>query len=321
MLNIILFVLVGGLAALLAVLLTKLKSVRVNLQFLQDNLDHARLKLSQYDHQIDDSQYELSQLRMQISGLKTTLNKYQRYQDIYDIEQYVINRKLQADSFVEMTKLDAAIMIDDIKAYIERVKAYIITFQKEALNHVEQQAEKKLQRYYQQAQEEDRLQKVVEALEHKIQGYQHAFTCTVQEIVDELVDGYQDTDAALHLAVVRDRIEEMIKTAKAATCNYLDEDRRNTTIDMITLAFNSRAELYLSRLHAENLDQMLQALQDDFHLINYKGQGLSQARINPIYLDLRLEELKFAALLLCLKQTCNPAMLSCSGSSLKPILT
>src|SRR5690606_22034334 len=231
---------------------------------------------------------------VQVSGLKTTLNRYQKYQDIHDIEQYVINRKLQADSFVDMTKLDAAIMIDDIKGYIERVEAYIITFEKEALNQVEQQAEKKLQRYYQQAQEQYRLQKVVEALEHKIQGYQHVFACTVNDIVDELIEDYQDKDAALRLTTVRGRIEEMIKTAKAATCNYLDEDRRMTTIDMITLAFNSRADLYLSRLTSDNLGQMLQALQDDFHLITHKGQGLSQASIDPVYLNLRLEELKFA---------------------------
>ena len=90
---------------------------------------------------------------------------------------------------------------------------------------------------------------------------------------------------------------------KVAQCNYVDEDRRNTTMDMISLAFNSRADLYLSRLTADNLGQMLQALQDDFYLINHKGQDLSQAHIQQSYLDLRLQELKFAALLLELKKT------------------
>ena len=47
---------------------------------------------------------------------------------------------------------------------------------------------------------------------------------------------------------------------------------------------------------------MQQALQDDFHLINHKGKDLSQAAIQQPYLDLRLEELKFATLLLEFKR-------------------
>lgn len=47
---------------------------------------------------------------------------------------------------------------------------------------------------------------------------------------------------------------------------------------------------------------MLQSLKDDYRLMNYKGQSLSQAMIQESYLNLRLEELKFAAVLLELKQ-------------------
>jgi len=46
----------------------------------------------------------------------------------------------------------------------------------------------------------------------------------------------------------------------------------------------------------------LQALKDDYVLLNYTGQALSQAMIQESYLNLRLEELKFAALVLQLKQ-------------------
>ena len=49
MLSIILFVLVGILSSVLAVTLNKLKSLRGNLDVLQDNLDHARHKLTDYE--------------------------------------------------------------------------------------------------------------------------------------------------------------------------------------------------------------------------------------------------------------------------------
>ncbi len=70
----------------------------------------------------------------------------------------------------------------------------------------------------------------------------------------------------------------------------------------MSLAFNSRAELYLSQLNTHNLGEMLQSLKDDYRLMNYKGQSLSQAMIQESYLNLRLEELKFAAVLLQLRQ-------------------
>ncbi|MEX5443978.1 DUF4041 domain-containing protein [Acinetobacter schindleri] len=303
MLSIILFVLVGILSGVLAVTLNKLKSLRGNLDVLQDNLDHARHKLTDYEQQVEDSEYELSQLRVQISSLRTTLEKYKKYQEICEIEQYVINRTLQAENFVEMTKVDASIMVDDIKGYIERVKAFIEGYQAKAIQKVDQQAREKLQRYYKQAQEEYRLQDVVTALEHKIHGYQYGFSLAAKDVLTELIEGYQEQDTARHLQDIREQIEQAIRDKKVAQCNYVDEDRRNTTMDMISLAFNSRADLYLSRLTADNLGQMLQALQDDFYLINHKGQDLSQARIQQSYLDLRLQELKFAALLLELKKT------------------
>lgn len=303
MLSIILFVLVGILSGVLAVTLKKLKSLRGNLDVLQDNLDHARHKLTEYEQQVEDSEYELSQLRVQVSGLRTTVDKYKKYQEICEIEQYVINRSLQAENFVEMTKVDASIMVDDIKGYIERVKAFIEDYRTKAIQKVELQAREKLQRHYKQAQEEYRLQDVVTALEHKIHGYQYGFSIAAKDVLSELIEGYQEQDAARHLQDIRQQIEQVIRNKKVAQCNYVDENRRNTTIDMISMAFNSRADLYLSRLTTDNLGQMLQALQDDFYLINHKGQDLSQASIQQSYLDLRLQELKFAALLLELKKT------------------
>ncbi|EXA64417.1 hypothetical protein J504_2591 [Acinetobacter baumannii 348935] len=60
--------------------------------------------------------------------------------------------------------------------------------------------------------------------------------------------------------------------------------------------------MYLSQLNTHNLGEMLQSLKDDYRLMNYKGQSLSQAMIQESYLNLRLEELKFAAVLLQLRQ-------------------
>lgn len=297
-----LFVLASVLIIVLLRVFNSLKLSRNNIQSLQENLDHSRSKLADYETQVDELNYEMTQLRMQLGSARTELNKYKQYQDICDIEQYIINRSLQAENFVEVTKLDASIMLDDLKAYIAQVKVYLQSLQTQAEADIERQARKALQAYYQQAKEQQRLQEVVEALEHKIKGYQHGFDLPVTQLLDQLISGYNDTDAARHLLTIRTQIEQAKEQQQVASCNYVDEDRRKSTIAILSLAFNSRAELYLSQLKTHNLGEMLQALKDDYRLMNYKGQSLSQAMIQESYLNLRLEELKFAAVLLQLRQ-------------------
>lgn len=297
-----LFVLASVLIIVLLRVFNSLKLSRNNIQSLQENLDHSRSKLADYETQVDELNYEMTQLRMQLGSARTELNKYKQYQDICDIEQYIINRSLQAENFVEVTKFDASIMLDDLKAYIAQVKAYLQNLQTQAEADIERQARKALQAYYQQAKEQQRLQEVVEALEHKIKGYQHGFDLPVTQLLDQLISGYNDTDAARHLLTIRTQIEQAKEQQQVASCNYVDEDRRKSTIAILSLAFNSRAEFYLSQLKTHNLGEMLQALKDDYRLMNYKGQSLSQAMIQESYLNLRLEELKFAAVLLQLRQ-------------------
>jgi len=274
-----LFVLASVLIIVLLRVFNSLKLSRNNIQSLQENLDHSRSKLADYETQVDELNYEMTQLRMQLGSARTELNKYKQYQDICDIEQYIINRSLQAENFVEVTKLDASIMLDDLKAYIAQVKAYLQNLQTQAQADIERQARKALQAYYQQAKEQQRLQEVVEALEHKIKGYQHGFDLPVTQLLDQLISGYNDTDAARHLLTIRTQIEQAKEQQQVASCNYVDEDRRKSTIAILSLAFNSRAEFYLSQLNTHNLGEMLQSLKDDYRLMNYKGQSLSQAMI------------------------------------------
>ncbi|MCJ8510790.1 DUF4041 domain-containing protein [Acinetobacter lwoffii] len=302
MLSMALFVLASILICALLWSLKVQASLRSNIQFLQENLDHSRSKLADYETQVDELNYEITQLRVQNGSLNIALNKYKKYQDIWDIEQYIINRTLQAENFVEATKLDASIMIDDLKAYIARVKDYLAQFQAQALIEVEQQARQSLHGYYEQAKQQHRLQEVLSALQHKIQAQRFGLQLPATQVLEQLIDGYSETDAVRHLCNVRDRIQQAVEKQQVASCNYVDDNRRRSTIEILSRAFNCKADLYLTQLSTENLGEMLQALKDDYVLLNYTGQALSQAMIQESYLDLRLEELKFAALVLQLEQ-------------------
>ena len=90
-----LFVLASVLIIVLLRVFNSLKLSRNNIQSLQENLDHSRSKLADYETQVDELNYEMTQLRMQLGSVRTELNKYKKYQDICDIEQYICLSHLQ----------------------------------------------------------------------------------------------------------------------------------------------------------------------------------------------------------------------------------
>lgn len=93
------------------------------------------------------------------------------------------------------------------------------------------------------------------------------------------------------------KIEQANTAGQVAECHYLDENRRLAAIALVTLVFNTKAELYLALPNSENLGQLLQELRDDYLLINFHGNHFSNAQLHESYLNLRLEELKFMALM------------------------
>ncbi|WP_180009300.1 hypothetical protein [Acinetobacter sp. YH16057] len=280
----------------------KLKNDKT-LRSLQENFDRARLKLAETESQQDELNYEISQLRIQNSGLKIQVDKVAKYQHIVDIEQYVEYRTLQADGLLEVTKANADIMLNDIRAKIEQVRQYLSKYQEKAKLQTQEQARAELKGLYSQALDQQHLENINRALDNKIRGYQSAFFLPLQSILDQLMDGMNESAAKQNLTAVRCKMIDAMEQQSTANCNYVDEERRLAAMQLFTLVFNSRADLYLAQLNTKNLGELLQALADDFTLLNAHGVHFSQARVLDSYLQLRLEELKMAALVLHLKET------------------
>ncbi|MCL6235554.1 hypothetical protein M5F03_10320 [Acinetobacter sp. ANC 5579] len=303
MINIALIVLIILLiVALLFVYNRKLKNDKT-LRSLQENFDRARLKLAETESQQDELNYAISQLRIQNSGLKIQVDKVAKYQHIVEIEQYVEYRTLQADGLVEVTKANADIMLNDIRAQIEQVRQYLSKYQERAKSQIQEQARAELKDLYSQALDQQHLENINRALDNKIRGYQSAFFLPLQSILDQLMDGMNESAAKQNLTAVRCKMIDAMEQQSTAKCNYVDEERRLAAMQLFTLVFNSRADLYLAQLNTKNLGELLQALADDFTLLNVHGVHFSQARVLDSYLQLRLEELKMAALVLHFKET------------------
>lgn len=278
------------------------KDKQANLESLQANLDRTRTNLAVHEQQNDDLHHQLNMFRVETGNLKSKVEKLSRYQPILNIEQYIAERQNQAENFVEATKIEAESLLQEIKAYIESVRGYLGRFEKNTQQKLEEDARVKLHGFYTQAMQQKNLTLISKALENKIHGYGTQYLLPAQTILDELIEGYKHLDAAQYLKKVRHEIKIAIEQHDVGDCDYVEEQRRLSAIALVTHVFNSKADLYLSRLRPDNMGELIQALKDDFILINHFGTAFSHARIRESFLNLRLDELKFAALVLEFKQ-------------------
>ena len=291
---------------ILAVLLYRaiklVKEKQVNLESLQANLDRTRTNLAVHEQKNDELHHELNRFRAEAGTLRNKVEKLSQFQHILNIEQYVAERQNQVENFVEVTKTEAESLLQNMKAYIEKVRHYLDSYEKNSKQKLEIEAREKLHGFYNQATQQQNLTDISRALENKINGYGTGYLLPAHTLLDELIDGYKHIDAAIHLKEVRRKIKNAIEYNCVGDCDYVEEKRRLSAIALVTHVFNSKADLYLSRLRHDNLGELIQSLQDDFILINHYGAAFSYARIHESFLNLRLEELKFAALVLEFKE-------------------
>jgi hypothetical protein len=93
----------------------------------------------------------------------------------------------------------------------------------------------------------------------------------------------------------------MIKAGVAASCEYVEAHRRSTAIDFVLDAFNGKVDTVLSDVKHDNYGTLQQKIRDAFSLVNHNGRAFRDARIEPAFLDARLEELRWACTALELK--------------------
>lgn len=139
------------------------------------------------------------------------------------------------------------------------------------------------------------LDRTVRALENTIQGYGDRYLVPGYTLLDELADAFGYAEAGQRLKTVRDEIRTAVRSGSAAACDYVEPNRRDTAIRFVLDAFNGKADSILSRVKHDNAGTLQQSLRDAYALVNHNGQAFRNARITPEYLDLRLDELRWAA--------------------------
>lgn len=139
----------------------------------------------------------------------------------------------------------------------------------------------------------EKYEAVAKSMKNKIEGYGDEWIIPNRSVLDELAENYEFTDAGKELQKARELTKSLIKTNKAASCDYVEQNRRNTAINFVLDAFNGRVDSILSKVKHNNFGKLSQEIKDAFQLVNYNGSAFKSAKISDIYLQARLNELKW----------------------------
>ncbi len=140
----------------------------------------------------------------------------------------------------------------------------------------------------------EHFQQIAEAMKNLINGYGDRYVISSRGLLDELAASYGFTNAGTELKNAIERSRMMVTNEMAATCDYVERNRRETAIRFVTDAFNGKVDSILSKVKDDNAGTLEKAIQDAFTLVNYNGAAFRNARILDSYLESRLMELRWA---------------------------
>jgi F0F1-type ATP synthase membrane subunit b/b' len=139
------------------------------------------------------------------------------------------------------------------------------------------------------------IEQAAAAVRNVVEGYGDRYIIPTRSLLDDLAAEFGHTAAGESLRAARDQSRRMVEQGEAATCDYVETSRRETAIRFVIDAFNGRVDAILSRVKHDNFGTLQQEIRDAFSLVNLNGKAFRDARILPVYLDARLAELKWAA--------------------------
>ncbi|UUQ64864.1 DUF4041 domain-containing protein [Pseudomonas fuscovaginae UPB0736] len=134
----------------------------------------------------------------------------------------------------------------------------------------------------------------VQAMKNIIEGYGDAYIVPTYNLLDDLAEEFGFTEAGQKLKEAREYTRLMVKTSRAAACDYVETNRRDTALRFVVDAFNGKVDSILSRSKSDNHGKLEQEIRDAAALVNLNGAPFRNARITDGYLNSRLEELRWA---------------------------
>lgn len=139
------------------------------------------------------------------------------------------------------------------------------------------------------------LERAAAAMRNVIEGYGDRYLIPTHSLLDDLAIEFGYDAAGQSLKSAREQSRRMAGQGEAAACDYVEANRREIAIRFVVDAFNGRVDAILSRSKHDNFGTLEQEIRDAASLVNLNGHAFRNARILPSYLEARVSELKWAA--------------------------
>lgn len=251
---------------------------------------------------------EVASFEAERSDLRRRLEALAKYQGIVDTEAMAKSlideanmMRTQAEEEAVETRREAA---QAAKVRVERANQRLEVAGSEADKIVQlarRRAEEIAGDAYKAMNRAQEFTRTALAMKNIINGYGDDYIVPTYNLLDDLADEFGFAEAGQKLKAARDTSRSMVKNGLAATCEYVEPERRETAIRFVVDAFNGKVDSILSRSKADNHGKLEQAIRDAFYLVNHNGAAFRDARITDGYLAARLDELKWAATAQALK--------------------
>lgn len=271
----------------------------------------------------DEDAKKIETLTEELSTAKEHEQALSQFQPILDVQAEIDKMKAASKEDIEKMQADAQSEIDQLKATAKNETDQLLCdtqennrLSRERLSAADVEAARKLSSADEEARrivataekraEEiagdayhalesvEELRETEKALHNTINGYGDEWLKPTYSLLDELADEFSHTDAGIKLKDARANSVRMVKDQKAATCDYVQDNRKNTAIRFVIDAFNGKVDSILSKTKKDNFGKLERQIQDAFRIVNMNGMAFRNARITDEYLNARLQELKWA---------------------------
>jgi hypothetical protein len=276
---------------------------------LESDLSAKKARIESLRSDIDSLKENATNMSNEIESLKLENSKLEPFRIIVDAEQKAREILTAATAELEAAKQAAVVTqnnaAQNARNQIEQAAIKLDEAGKEAdriIAAATKRAEEIAGNAYKALENATNYENTAKAMKNVIEGYGDQYIIPTYSLLDELADEFGFTEAGAELKKARERSRHMVKSGRAATCDYVEINRKETAIRFVVDAFNGKVDSILSRSKADNIGTLQQAITDSFSLVNHNGAAFRSARITQEFLDARLEELKWAVVVQELKE-------------------
>lgn len=233
---------------------------------------------------------EISSLRIKILTVELKNAELSKYQHIIDVEN-------TAKEIEQAAQREA----QNIKEKAYSILSNASNEAQQTIQNANEKAEQIAGNALRAVKDAESATQTAKAMKNIIDGYGSQYLIPTYSLLDELAEEFGHIEAGKELTRIREQIRNMVKNSTAATCDYVENNRKEIAINFVVDAFNGKVDSILSSVKKDNYGILEQKIKDAFYTVNFNGNAFRSAAITKEYLDLRISELKFAVILQELK--------------------